>query len=66
MPKKSVGQVNKKEEEELHAKKVAFWGEIVELEKKHGLELIAMLEYKAQGIIPVIGIGTQKATEETK
>jgi hypothetical protein len=47
-------------EQELDAKKTEFWGKLVDLENEHGLKIFAMLEYRAGGIVPVIGIGTKK------
>jgi hypothetical protein len=60
MAKQKSSVVNKKAEQELNDKKSEFWGKLVDLENQYSLKVFAMLEYRAGGIVPVIGIGSKK------
>lgn len=52
MPKKTQGQVEKKEVE----RKQAFAAAIQAVEKEHKLKLIPMIEYSNQGLYPSLGV----------
>ena len=38
----------------LEAKYIAFRTDLEEIKKKHGLDLVAMLQYHDQGVLPVV------------
>lgn len=38
----------------LEAKYIAFRADLDEIKKKHGLDLIASLQYHDQGVLPVV------------
>jgi len=52
MPKKTQGQVKKKEVE----RKQAFAEAIQAVEKEHKMKLIPMIEYSSQGLYPSLGV----------
>ena len=56
---------NKEMSQELKAKIEAFYKDLQELVKKHGIDLVASLQYTEQGIIPVIKL-TEAKIEEKK
>lgn len=51
MAKKTVGQVNKKEQAEVEA----FADEMKALEAKHGMRIVPMLQYTNQGVFATLG-----------
>ena len=51
MPKKTVGQINKKAQAEV----MAFVEDVKEVEKKHGIRIVALMEYTSQGLMATLG-----------
>ena len=49
---------------ELKAKIEAFYKDLQELVKNHGIDLVASLQYTEQGIIPVIKLVEAKIEEK--
>lgn len=49
---------------ELKAKIEAFYKDLQELVKNHGVDLVASLQYTEQGIIPVIKLVEAKIEEK--
>lgn len=49
---------------ELKAKIEAFYNDLQELVKNHGVDLVASLQYTEQGIIPVIKLVEAKIEEK--
>jgi hypothetical protein len=55
---------NKEMSPELKAKIEAFYKDLQELVKNHGVDLVASLQYTEQGIIPVIKLVEAKIEEK--
>lgn len=51
MAKKTVGQVNKKAEEEVKA----FVEEVKAVERKHGIRIVALMDYTSAGLMATLG-----------
>lgn len=54
MAKKTVGQVNKKEEEKDIAEAQAFADAIKAVEEEHGMRIVPMIQYTNQGLYPTL------------
>jgi hypothetical protein len=64
MVKKTQTQVNKEADKTLEAARLAFTVDMKALEAKHGMKIIPMLEYHAQGLYPTLGL--QETPKEEK
>lgn len=51
MAKKTQGQVDKKARAEV----IAFVEDVKEVEKKHGIRIVALMEYTSQGLMATLG-----------
>lgn len=56
MVKKTQTQVKKDAEKKQEEARLAFTVDMKQLEKKHGMKIIPMIEYHAQGLYPTLGL----------
>ena len=60
--KKKISKQLTKEQDE---KRKAFWEDVKEVQDKHGMRLVALLDYSQLGVVPVLGAVENKKEEKS-
>ena len=66
--KKISKQLTKEQDEKRNRKdekRKAFWEDIKEVQIKHGMRIVALLDYSHLGVIPVLGDVENKKEEKS-